>query len=87
MSLHPDQRQQKIRALIRSASPDQLRAALEAALSATAPAQCDGRDVSDYGIDGWRPPEVVDAEYDGRSSVSDEVDASILAALETPALR
>ncbi|MEV7157238.1 hypothetical protein AB0N77_21860 [Streptomyces misionensis] len=52
MSLHPDQRQQKIRALIRSASPDQLRAALEAALSATAPAQCDRRDVSDYGIDG-----------------------------------
>ncbi|MFK0142483.1 hypothetical protein [Streptomyces murinus] len=84
MSMHPDQRQQEIRALIRSASPDQLRAALEAVLYTTAPVQRDDRDVSDYGIDGWRPHEVVDAEHDGRSSVGDEVDASILAALETP---
>lgn len=79
--MHPDQRQQRIRSLLPTASAEQLRAALESVLSATASAQCE-RDVSDYGIDGWRPSQVVDAEFEARSGVGDEVDSSVLAALE-----
>ncbi|WP_446047556.1 hypothetical protein [Streptomyces olivaceus] len=79
--MHPDQRQQRIRSLLLTASAEQLRAALESVLSATASAQGE-RDVSDYGIDGWRPPQVVDAEFEARSGVGDEVDSSVLAALE-----
>ncbi|MFJ3182363.1 hypothetical protein ACIPJN_28805 [Streptomyces sp. NPDC086796] len=79
--MHPDQRQQQIRTLIQTASAEQLRTALEAVLSATADAQRE-RDVSDYGIGGWRSPDVVDAEFETRSGVGDEVDSSVLAALE-----
>lgn len=80
--MDPDQRQQKIRALILTASAEQLRAALESVLSETLSAQRE-RDVSDYGIGGWRSSEVVDAEFEARSGVGDDVDASVLAALET----
>lgn len=79
--MHPDQRQQQIRSLLPTASAEQLRAALESVLSATASAQGE-RDVSDYGIGGWRSTEIVDAEHQARSGVGDEVDASLLAALE-----
>lgn len=79
--MHPDQRQQRIRSLLLTASPEQLRAALESVLSATASAQRE-RDVSDYGIDGWRSSQVVDAEFEARSGVGDEVDGSVLTALE-----
>lgn len=76
------QRQQTIRELLSTATPEQLRTALESVLDTTASAQRD-RDVSDYGIDGWRSTEVVDAAHDARSNVGDEVDSGLLVTLRS----
>ncbi|WP_217226062.1 hypothetical protein [Streptomyces anulatus] len=78
--MNPAQRQLHIRSLLPTASAEQLRDALEQVLSATASAR--ERDVSDYGIDGSRSSDVVNAEFEARDNLGDDIDGEVLAALE-----
>ncbi|MEO3976687.1 hypothetical protein [Streptomyces sp. CAU 1734] len=86
--MQADQRQQRIRTLIQTASAEQLRTALKAVLSVTATVQRerdhsdfpDFPDYSDYDLPGSRSQE--DGEFKARSYVGQDVDVLVLAALE-----
>ncbi|OEV13812.1 hypothetical protein [Streptomyces nanshensis] len=75
------ERQRTIRRLMNSAPPELLRAVLERVLETTAEAQ-EGPDIGSYGRGGCLPTEVVDAEYEGRNHVGDDVDSEILSVLK-----
>ncbi|WP_432139947.1 hypothetical protein [Streptomyces sp. bgisy154] len=78
------QRQDTIRQLLDSDSLtlDTARAALLSLLDVTASAQT-GPDVTAYGIDGSLSREVVDAKYEGQEQVGDDLDATMLHALQS----
>ncbi|WP_329020372.1 hypothetical protein [Streptomyces sp. NBC_01601] len=85
MNQYARERQDKIHRLLDSDSLtlDTARAALRSLLDVTSSAQT-GPDVTSYGIDGSLSQEVVDAEYAGRDEVGDDVDSTLLRALESP---
>ncbi|MFK0047999.1 hypothetical protein ACIQU4_28700 [Streptomyces sp. NPDC090741] len=68
---------------IAAATPDQLRAAIRAALAETSSAHADGPDVTSYGIDGTLPRDAIDAGYSARRDMADDIDAAMHAALTT----
>jgi hypothetical protein len=76
------QRHDQIRQLVDTATPDMLRTALLEVLDSTLSAQR-RRDYCDYGIDGGRSTEVVDAEHDARSSVGYNIDSDLLHTLQS----
>ena len=75
------QRQQETDALLGAASREHLVEAIRGVLDVTRGAQRP-LDVSDHGVGGWRSAEVVDAEYQARSSVGVDVEDAVLAGLK-----
>ncbi|MFF9785616.1 hypothetical protein [Streptomyces nigrescens] len=83
MNRHSQQRQDTIRTLLNSDSLtlEHARAILLDLLDVTASAQT-GPDVTSYGRGGCLSSEVVDAEYQGREQVGDDVDDTMLDRLQ-----
>ncbi|MEU5900431.1 hypothetical protein [Streptomyces venezuelae] len=80
MDARQRQTRQAIEARLTHASREELIQALRDVLSTTGEAQRP-IDYGDYGIDGWRDHEAVQAERDARVAVAEEVEGEISHAL------